>query len=188
MRNTMTDYWCTITLRGLIAVLVGIAALIWPHIALQTLTILFGVFVLFDGLVNLSLANRARLYHDRWWVLLVQGLVGAGIGIVSFVWPTITAVALVYFVAIWAIAIGLMEVTVGIRLGNRMDGGRLLVVCGVLSALFGSILIAWPDLALHGLIWLIGACALFFGSVLMFLGLKLRRLGNIFNEEEFGEL
>jgi uncharacterized membrane protein HdeD (DUF308 family) len=184
MRNAMTDYWWTITLRGLVAVLVGVATLVWPHIALQTLMVLFGVFVLFDGLVNLSVANRARLYHDRWWVLLVQGVVGAGIGLISFVWPTITAIALIYFVAIWAIAIGLMEIAVGLSLGIRMDGGRLLVVCGVLSAILGTILIAWPDLALHGLMWMIGACALVFGSVLIFLGLKLRRLGVAFTEEE----
>jgi uncharacterized membrane protein HdeD (DUF308 family) len=185
MRSAMADYWWTITLRGLVAVLFGVGALIWPDIAIQSLVILFGMFVLIDGVVNLSVARRASKVHERWWVLLIQGAVGVGVGIVSFAWPAVTAVALLYMVAFWAIAIGMLEIAAGMRLSRNTNGGWLLTGCGVGSALLGAFLMAWPNAALHGIVWLIGGGAIFFGSLLILLGLKMKRLGIELSEDEF---
>ena len=172
-----TDYWWTITTRGVVAVLFGIAAIGWSDITLQTLMMLFGVFTLLDGLVNLSIATRASKVHGRWWEMLIQGIVGVGVGIVSFAWPAITAVALLYIVAFWAIAVGVLEMAASIRFGMEIGGGWLLAVCGIWSALFGVFLLMWPNAALHGFIWFIGTVAILFGSLLVFFGLKLRRIG-----------
>jgi uncharacterized membrane protein HdeD (DUF308 family) len=185
MRILTANYWWTITLRGLIAVLFGIATLAWPEIAIQTMVVLFGTFALLDGIVNLSLAVRTSKVYGRWWELSVQGLVGVGVGFMSFVWPAVTAVALIYIVAFWAVAVGLLEMAASIRLGDGVGGRWLLSTSGLWSALFGIFLFVCPIAALHGLIWLLGAIAIVSGSVLVFFGLKLRRIGFELQQDSF---
>ena len=107
------------------------------------------------------------------------------VGIVSFIWPAVTAVALLYTIAFWAIAVGVLEIAAGVRLGNDIGGGWLLSASGLWSALFGTFLIVWPNAALHGLIWLIGAGAIFFGSLLVFFGLKLKRISFVLQKDDF---
>lgn len=138
------------------------------------LIVLFGGFVLLDGAFSLIFATRINEFHDRVWMLIVPGILGVVLGITAIAWPAETAVSLLYFVAVWAIAVGLLEFAIGVQLGSEVGGGSMLTGCGIWSTLFGMSLVAWPHIALHGLIWLLGACAIFFGAALMFLGLRIR--------------
>jgi len=176
LRNAISDYWLSITARGLVAVLFGVMAFIWQDVTLHMLIVLFGGVVLLDGAFSLIFATRINEFHDRmWmWMLIVPGILGVVLGITAIAWPAETAVSLLYFVAVWAIAVGLLEFAIGIQLGSEVGGGWMLTGCGIWSTLFGMSLVAWPHIALHGLIWLLGACAIFFGAALMFLGLRIR--------------
>jgi uncharacterized membrane protein HdeD (DUF308 family) len=153
--------WWALALRGLAAILFGIAALVVPHIALVVLIALFGAYALVDGIFAIVSAVRAAERHMRWWPLLVEGLAGIVIGVLTFVWPGLTALVLLYFIASWAIVTGVFEILAAVRLRREITGEWLLGLTGVLS---GALTV----------VWLIGIYALVFGVVLVGLALRLR--------------
>jgi len=185
MFNLMTRYWWTVALRGLVAVLFGLSAFLWSDITLQVLIALFGAFVFLDGVFTLIVAISSRNIHSRWWAILLQGGISVLVGIIAIAWPEVTAVAMLYVVAFWAIAIGVLELLAGISLHKQIDGGWLLASCGALSLLFGLTLLVWPNAVLTSLIWLIGAYAIFFGALLIVFGFKLRKLDGTIASTEY---
>ena len=113
---------------------------------------------------------------SRGWLIL-EGLLGIAAGIVAIVWPDITALALLWVIAAWAVVTGVLEIVAAIRLRRVLDNEWLLIVAGALSVVFGLILIIWPGSGAIGLVWLIGVYAIAFGIVLLGLALRLRGLG-----------
>jgi uncharacterized membrane protein HdeD (DUF308 family) len=168
--------WWALALRGLAAILFGIAALVVPHIALVVLIALFGAYALVDGIFAIVSAVRAAQRHVRWWPLLVEGLAGIVIGVLTFVWPGLTALVLLYFIASWAIVTGVFEVLAAIRLRREIRGEWLLGLTGVLSVVFGLLLIIFPGAGALTVVWLIGIYALVFGFLLLGLAWRLRGL------------
>ena len=166
--------WWALALRGLAAILFGIAALVVPHIALVVLIALFGAYALVDGIFAIVGAVRAAERHMRWWPLLVEGLAGIVIGVLTFVWPGLTALVLLYFIASWAIVTGVFEILAAVRLRREITGEWLLGLTGVLSVVFGLLLIIFPGAGALTVVWLIGVYALVFGVVLVGLALRLR--------------
>ena len=114
--------WWALALRGLAAILFGIAALVVPHIALVVLIALFGAYALVDGVFAIVSAVRAAERHMRWWPLLVEGLAGIVVGVLTFVWPGLTALVLLYFIASWAIVTGVFEILAAVRLRREITG------------------------------------------------------------------
>ncbi|HSL70204.1 MAG TPA: DUF308 domain-containing protein, partial [Longimicrobiales bacterium] len=114
--NILSQYWWLILLRGAIWILFGIALFAQPGITLVALTLLFGAFVLVDGIGNIVSAIGGRKQHEHWWVLLLVGLCGVGVGVLTFYSPGLTALALLFYIAIWAIATGLLAIVAAIRL------------------------------------------------------------------------
>jgi len=112
LANILSRYWWMTLLRGVLWVLFGICVLAQPGISLVTLTLLFGAFALADGIVKVGSAIGGRSEHEHWGVLLLAGLCGIGVGILTFMSPGITALVLLFYIAVWAIAIGLMELVV----------------------------------------------------------------------------
>jgi len=186
MQNIMTQYWWTVALRGVVAILFGLAAFLWSGLTLQVLIALFGVFVLLDGLFTIAIAFNTRKVYTRWWGFLLQGIVGVAVGIIAFAWPAVTATAMLYMIAFWAIAIGSLELMAGIGICRDVDGGWLLGSGGFLTILLGVALLVWPGAALLSMIWLIGAYAIFFGVVLIAFGFKLRKTGGTLNQASYG--
>jgi uncharacterized membrane protein HdeD (DUF308 family) len=176
MLESLARYWWMVVLRGSLAVLFGLLALIWPDVTLLALVVLFGAYSLVDGVFALVAAFGPRAEGRRFWLAL-QGVAGIVIGAITFIWPTITALVLVALIALWAIVTGILQVMAAIRLRRDMRGEWLLALSGVLSVVIGIILLVWPGSGAVGLVLLIGAYAVVFGGALVGLGLRLRKVG-----------
>jgi uncharacterized membrane protein HdeD (DUF308 family) len=166
--------WWALALRGIAAVLFGLAAFFLPGITLTVLILLFGAFALVDGAFAIVAALRTRRRDERWWVLLAEGVLGVLAGIVAFVWPGLTALALLYLVAAWAIVTGVLEIAAAVRLRRELEGEWVLIVGGVLSVIFGVLLAVLPGVGILALVWLIGAYAVAFGVLLIVLAFRVR--------------
>jgi len=179
MLEYLSRYWWAVTLRGALAVVFGVIALIWPDITLHALVLLYGFYALVDGLLALAaLVVGGNLVRDRRGWLIVEGVAGIAAGVVAFLWPGITALVLLYLIAAWAIATGVLEVVVAIWLRRELRGEWLLALSGIVSVVFGVFLIVRPGEGAIAVIWLIGVFAILFGVALVGLGLRLRRLGD----------
>src|SRR5262245_16869878 len=147
-RMSLTDVlsrgWWQLLLRGLVAI--GFAVLTWfrPGITLTALVLLFGIYALVDGILAVLTALAGRKLYDHWWVLLLIGLVGIAVAVLTFMRPGITALALLYYIAFWAIFRGIFEIMTALRLRKEIEGEWLLILIGVASVLFGVLLVARP--------------------------------------------
>ena len=167
--------WWALALRGLAAILFGILTFAWPGITLFVLIIFFGAYMLVDGIFAIVAAVRVAREEARWWLLLLEGILGVVAGIVTFFWPGLTALALLYLIAAWAIVTGIMEVVEAIRLRQEIVGEWALILSGALSVLFGVLLVVIPARAgLLSLTWLIGIYAVAFGVLLVILAFRVR--------------
>lgn len=177
MRLALATNWGALVIRGLAGIMFGILALAWPGITLVALIFLFAAYLLVDGGTSLIGAVRAMERHDRWGVLVLEGIVGVAAAIVTVAWPGITALALVYIIAAWAIITGGLEIAAAIRLRRHISHEWLLVLGGIASVVFGFLLMIAPLAgALVIAIW-VGVYSLVFGVLLVALGLRLRSWG-----------
>lgn len=176
MKHMLASNWDMFLVRGILAILFGIATLAMPGITLIVLVVLFGGYALVDGVILSVLAIKDRKYHPDWWLMLLTGLVGIGAGVVTFALPGITAVSLFYIIIAWAIATGVFEVIYAIRFRKVIEGAWLLVLDGILSVTFGILLIAQPVAGALAVLWLIGVYAIAYGGMLVVLAFRLRNL------------
>jgi uncharacterized membrane protein HdeD (DUF308 family) len=176
MFNLMTQNWWAVALRGLVAVLFGIAAFVWPGITLWALVAIFGAYALVDGIFAVIEAFRRDVVGERWWALLFEGFVGIAIGILTFTWPGLTAMGLLYLIAFWAIVTGVFEVITAIRLRHEIRGEWMMGLIGVLSVAFGFLLVAFPLAGALSVVLIIGLYAVVTGALMIALGFKLRSL------------
>ena len=173
-----TGHWWALALRGVIAILFGLAAFLRPDIALGALILLFGAYALVDGAFAIvGVFGGTRAGTPR-WLLLLEGVVGILAGLIAFIRPGLTAVALLYLVAAWAIVTGIAEIATAIRLRQEIRGEWALIVGGILSVLFGVLLAVLPGVGILSLIWLIGAYAVAFGVQLLIAAFRLGERDN----------
>ncbi|HET7394040.1 MAG TPA: HdeD family acid-resistance protein [Candidatus Binatia bacterium] len=175
--DTLTRNWWVVLIRGVAGVLFGIATFFAPGVSLAVLVFLFGAYALIDGVLAVTSAVRRRGVSDRWWMLLLEGLVGIVAGIVTLVWPGITALALLYVIAAWALLTGAFEIAAAIRLRKVITGEWLLVLSGIASIGLGILLLIFPGPGALVMVLWIGAYAFVFGILLIALSLRLRSLG-----------
>ena len=172
MLPTLTTNWWALLLRGIAAVLFGLAALFWPGLTLFVLIVFFGAYTLVDGIFAIVAGIRGS--GGRRWLLLAEGVLGVLVGLIAFFWPGMTALVLLYVIAAWAISTGILKVVMAIWLRRELENEWLLVLSGVLSVLFGVILAVLPGVGLLSLVWLVGVYALIFGVALIVLGFRVR--------------
>jgi len=165
-------------LRGLVAIAFGILTWFQPGISLAALVLLFGAYAMVDGLFGVGAAIAGRAEHQHWWLLLIGGLLGIGVGALTFLAPGITTIVLLLYIAVWAIATGALEIMVAIRLRKEITGEWLLVLCGLASVAFGVLLVAQPGAGALALLWLIATWAIVFGILLVSLAFKARAFGH----------
>jgi uncharacterized membrane protein HdeD (DUF308 family) len=167
--------WWLFLLRGVAALIFGVLSLVWPEISLATLILFFGAYALVDGAFALSAAIVGRGDAEvRWWLVLV-GLLGIGIGIGTFLWPGLTALTLLYFIAGWVIAIGLLQIIGAIELRNVIEDEWWLIFDGALSVLFGILLFIMPGAGALALIWLIALFAIAYGILMVGFAFKVKK-------------
>ena len=172
--DTLKRYWWTTLLRGVIWILFGIVLFARPGISLVALMLTFGAFVLVDGIANVVSAIGGGQEKENRWLLLLVGLLGIGVGVLTFFSPGATALALLFYIAIWSIASGLLWIVAAVRLRNEIEGEFWLALSGLLSIAFGVLLVARPGAGALSVIWLIGGYAIVFGVTLVLLAFKAR--------------
>ncbi len=182
LAGMLSDHWWLMLVRGIIAILFGILAFAQPGITLATLVILFGAFAFADGILAVWTAITRRQEEENWGLLLLGGLIGIGIGIVTWIAPGVTALTLLFYVAIWAVAIGMLEIVGAIRLRKVIQGEWLLIVAGVVSVAVGIALMARPGAGALAVLWLIASYAIVYGLTLIALSFRLRSFGHRMHE------
>jgi uncharacterized membrane protein HdeD (DUF308 family) len=172
--HTLQLNWWLLALRGLVAVLFGVLAFMWPGATLITLVWLFGAFALVNGILSLVLAAKTPKGYPKMGSLILGGLLGILAGLLAFVMPGITALGLLILIAAWAIATGVMDLVAAVRLRKVINNEWLLVLAGIASVVFGVLLLLQPAAGALVLIWWIGAWALVLGFLLMILAFRMR--------------
>jgi len=174
LSDLLSRYWWMTLLRGLFWIVFGIVILTKPGISAVSLTLAFGIIMFIDGIINIVNAFSSRSQNDDWWVLLLTGLAGVALGVLTFYNPAATAIAIVFYVAIWAIATGLLTIVAAVRLRKQIEGEVWLGLAGLASVIFGILLVARPGAGVLTLLWLIGVFAIAFGVFLVFLAFRVK--------------
>jgi uncharacterized membrane protein HdeD (DUF308 family) len=170
--DTLSRNWWSFIVRGIAGVLFGLGAILWPALTLQVLIVLFAIYAIVDGLVSITAAFGAV---DRFrWSMVVWGVVCVAAGVAALVWPNLTALALVYLIAAWAIVTGVIEIVAAYALRKEINEERLLAVAGGLSIVAGIAMLIAPGAGAVAITWLIGGYAIGFGALLILLGTRLR--------------
>lgn len=165
--------WWAIALRGVAAVVFGILALLLPGTTLAALVLLFGAYAIVEGVFSLIAAVRGRTDEPR-WLLALQAIVSLAAGFVTFLWPGLTALVLLYVIAAWALVIGVLQIVAAVRLHSRIRGEGWLVLSGILSVIFGVLMMWAPGAGALALVLWIGSYAIVFGALLIVLAFRLR--------------
>jgi uncharacterized membrane protein HdeD (DUF308 family) len=168
--------WLGFALRGIVAILFGVLAFARPGTTATALVYIFGAYVFLDGIFALLTAPRAAAMQGSWGAMMLVGIVGILVGVLTFAHPAATAVGLVYYVAVWAIVTGVIEVVAALRLRKVAEHEWLLAVAGLLSIAFGIFVAARPGTAMVSLVWIIGAYAIVFGALELGLAVRLHNL------------
>ena len=160
MLEKISRNWWMFALRGVVAIIFGVVAFAQPK---QALVLLFGAYAFLDGVFAMFAGIAARRYFERWWAMLLEGIAGVVIGLLTFFWPSITALVLLYFIAAWALITGIFEIVVAIQLRRVITGEWMLILGGLLSILFGVSLFVFPAMGAVSVMWMIGIYAIAFG-------------------------
>jgi uncharacterized membrane protein HdeD (DUF308 family) len=174
MGPKLAKLWWLFILRGVAAIIFGLLALAWPGITLAVLIILFGAYAFADGVFALLHAIRGRDSTESVWVLLIEGLIGIGVGLITFFEPAVTGIILLFYIAAWSLTTGVLEIVGAINLRRRVSGEFWMLLSGIASIIFALILLIHPGAGALAVAWLIGAYAMVFGVILFALGLRLR--------------
>jgi uncharacterized membrane protein HdeD (DUF308 family) len=172
--HALARNWGLLLLRGLCAILFGVLTFLWPGVTLITLVLMYGAYALVDGVLAIAAAIMGNApTAPRWW-LGVVGLLGVGAGLLTFVWPGVTALVLLFFIAVWALTTGILQILGAIQLRKEIDNEWLLILGGIVSVIFGLLLMIQPGAGALALVSVIGAYALVHGSLLVSFALRVR--------------
>ena len=174
--STLTRNWWAVVLRGIVAIIFGILALIFPGHVLVALVLIFGIYAILDGIFNIVAAIRAAEHQARWFTLLIEGIVSILAGIIAFFFTGLAALALLYLIGAWAVVTGVVEIASAIRLRREITNEWLLILSGALSIIFGIVMFIFTGAAALALVWVIGVYAILFGAMLIGLGVRLRTM------------
>lgn len=178
MLDDLARNWWLILLRGVLSILFGVLTFLWPGITLIALVLLYGAFAFTDGVLAIAAAIRGGVPAPRWWLALI-GIFGIAAGVLTVLWPQITALVLLLFIAGWAIATGVMQIIGAFRLRKEIEGEWLLIASGALSIAFGVLLAAWPGAGALAMVLVIGAFSILFGVLQIAFAFELKKLAAV---------
>ena len=174
--------WWMYLVRGLLAIAFGVAMLIWPKSTMSALVLLIGAFVLADGILTVLAGFSSSAYLTRWGVLVLEGLVGIGIGWLALSQPEMAMSVLGYLIGAWAVITGIFEIVAALELRRVIPGEWATLLLGVLSIVLGILLFVFPREAVVAIGWAIGVYAIVFGIVEIIFAFRLRGLGRELKE------
>jgi uncharacterized membrane protein HdeD (DUF308 family) len=173
MSAALARNWWAVALRGVLSILFGLFALLTPGVVLLSLALAFAVYLLADGVLAIVSAIRAARAHERWGLLLGEGVLNILMGLLAALFPVGAVFGFVIATAAWALVTGVMMVGAGLRLEARR-GRTWLILGGVVSAIWGVMIAIAPVIGAVVLTWWLGAYAFAFGVALLVLALRLR--------------
>lgn len=171
--DSLARNWWAFLLRGVLAIVVGVLAFVWPAVTLASLVLAFGIYALADGVLAIAAAITGHTPMPRWWLAIV-GIAGIAAGALTFARPAYAATALLFVIAAWAIASGAMQIVGAIQLRKEIDDEWLLIISGIFSIVFGAILLTRPALGTLALIFTLGAFAIGYGIMLIAFSFRLK--------------
>jgi uncharacterized membrane protein HdeD (DUF308 family) len=177
MLSLIAGNWWAPAASGVLAIVVGLAAFVWPGKTFEALVLLFGVYVFVRGSIWLAFGLLAAGSLERWWPFVVNGIIGLALGVLTFAETRTMAVALVSLAGAWAILTGALEVVAAVRFRQFIQNEWLLGISGVASIVFGVAVLAQPEIGIVTFALVFGAYAVLVGTAQVWLGLRLRRLG-----------
>ena len=169
--------WWLLLVRGLVAIVFALLTWAQPGVSLAALVLVFGIYVLADGLLGVWSAIAKRRDNRHWWLLLLWGLVGIVVGVMTFIMPGITGLVLLMYIAAWAVITGVLQIVAAIRLRKEIKGEWLLILSGLVSVAFGVLLFLQPGAGALAVAWIIAAYAFILGVLMVLLAFKVRKLG-----------
>ena len=177
MLGLVSRDWWVFAIRGIAAIVLGILAFISPAATLAVLVLMFGAYVLVDGVALLVALARGEAGARRHaWAVGIMGVLGIVAGIVTYASPGLTALSLLYLVAVWAIAMGGFQVVAAVALRRELEGELWMALGGVVSIVFGAFLVAFPGSGLLSLVWLVGIWSVVFGVSSLALAYRLHEV------------
>lgn len=171
----LSDSWGLLLFRGVLGILFGLTALLRPGTTLAALIFYFGAYAVLSGIATLVVAFGVK-GEPGFGTLLFEGILGIAAGALTFIYPGLTAIALLAVIATWAILSGTMAIATAIRLRRELTGEWILVTSGTVSIIFGVLLVVNGAAGLLSLVWLIGIYAMSSGIVMIPLAVRLRQL------------
>jgi len=174
MLEVLTRYWWAFIARGVIAIALGVMIYAWPAITVAALIFVFGIDAFADGVFLVVKAIGGWKARDDRWLLLFEGLLGIGIGIITLFAPGVTAIGLLFYIAAWSLTTGILEIIEAVRLRKEIQREVLWMLSGIVSIVFAVLLMIFPGAGIVGLVWLLGVYAIVFGVLLIALGIRVR--------------
>src|SRR5215471_4578826 len=174
--ETLKRHWWVPVLRGVCAIIFGIMAFVYPGLTVAVLVLLFGAWVLVDGIFRIIAAFGHRASDPDWGWQLVIGILGIIVGLLTFHAPQVTALALVIYIAAWALMIGASEIVLAIKLRHEIKGEWFVILMGLASIIFAILLLWNPIAGATAVIWLIAWYAIVLGILAIFFGFRLKAL------------
>lgn len=163
-------------MRGLVSIAFAIVAFLNPKIAFEALVLILGIFLLADGVTTVYLGMRMRGHDANWWVVLLEGALGAGLGLIALINPELSAMGLVLVLAVWLLVTGVFEIATAIKLREEIDNEWLMGLAGVISIALGVLMIVNPNAGAISIMYWLGFYAAAFGFLLLGLGLRMWRM------------
>ncbi|WP_027015398.1 HdeD family acid-resistance protein [Comamonas composti] len=167
--------WWVLLLRGLVAMAFGVLTFAQPAVSLMALMFTFGAFIFVDGVLGVYSAIRGRGLSRHWWVLLLWGLAGVIVGVLTVVAPGVTALVMTLYIAVWSLITGVLQIIAALRLRQEIEGEWLLVLGGVLSVLFGGFVLANPGAGMMAMLWVLALYAVLLGLLMVLLAFKIKK-------------
>ena len=180
----LTKNWWLVTLRGVLAILFGLAAFLMPGLAWLSLILLFGMYAMMDGVFAMLSGLISSKYSPRWWVFLLEGIVSVAAGVIAVLRPDLASTVLVLLIAGWAILTGVFEIAAAIRLRREISNEWMLGFGGFVSIVLGVLLFFQPGAGGLIITLMLGAYALIFGVLLVVLGFRLRKWNSLGSERD----
>jgi uncharacterized membrane protein HdeD (DUF308 family) len=169
MVRLMAQHWWVLLLRGILAIAFGLMAYAWPGLTIAVLVLFWGAYALVDGIFAIVAGIRSK-----WGSVILLGALGIAAGAVTFLWPAITALALLYLIAFWAIFAGVLQIAAAVRLRREVQGEWLWILSGIAMIILGAILVVHPGAGALSVIWLIASFAVVWGILLIVLSIRLK--------------